>query len=43
MDYLFKLEENNLFKMNLLQEQTQVKEKIDKDCQESVAKQKAMV
>ncbi len=43
MDYLFKLEENNLFKMNLLQEQKQSLEKINRDCVESVEKKKAMI
>ena len=43
MDYLFKLEENNLFKMNLLQEQQQSLDKTQKECEESIAKKKAMV
>ena len=36
MDYMQKLEENNLFKMNLIQEQQQSLEKIEKESEAKI-------
>ena len=43
IDYLQKLEENNLFKMNLLQESQQTYEKIAKECQDTVEDKRAII
>ena len=36
-DYLTKLEENNLFEMNLFQDRTQTLEKIERECAMKIA------
>lgn len=43
MDYLQKLEENNLFKMNLIQESQQTFEKIAKECHDNIEAKRAII
>ena len=42
-EYLQKLEENNLFEMNLFQDRTQTLEKMTQECQHSIAARKAKI
>ena len=43
VDYLSKLEENNLFKMNLIQEQQQSLEKIEKETEARIDAKKQLI